>query len=100
MRRFVVASVFLAGGMTLGGCAGGPSASYVRGYNSNLDGASQCTALDLPPSVASQPQYLSGCEAASQQWRQEFDNDSGMFGGNNSAQLSPGNPHYKISPIS
>jgi hypothetical protein len=99
MRRFVVATVFLAGGLALGGCAGGPSPSYIRGYNSNLDGSSQCTALGLPPSVASQPQYLSGCEAASQQWLQQFDNFSGMFGGNNSAQLLPGNPHYKIAPI-
>jgi hypothetical protein len=99
MRKVVVAAAFLVGAVTLGGCAGGPSASYVRGYNSNLDGSSQCTALDLPPSVASQPQYLSGCEAASQQWRQQFDNFSGLFGGNNSAQLLPGNPHYKIAPI-
>jgi hypothetical protein len=95
MRRIVRLLVIVASGILLSACAGGPSPSYVRGYNSNLDGASDCSFA--PPSAAS-GQFESGCSAASQQWSNTFENSGGPFSSGTN-MIVPGNPKYKIAPI-
>jgi hypothetical protein len=95
MRKIMLTCVFVASGLLLSACAGGTSPSYVRGWNSNLDGASDCSGA--PPSVAQSPQFEAGCQAAYQQWLAKFENSS-LFGGG-ALTIIPGNPKYKIAPI-
>jgi hypothetical protein len=97
MRKAGLATALLTGGVLLSACAGGPSASYVRGYNSNLDGASSCSFA--PPDVAASTGFENGCNAASQQWLNTFENSTGPFSSGTALTILPGNPKYKIAPI-
>ncbi len=97
MRRALLTIMFVASGMLLSACAGGPSPSYIRGWNSNLDGSFNCSLA--PPSAAASEQFEEGCTAAMQQWMNTFENSSGPFGGGTNFTVLPGNPKYKIAPI-
>jgi hypothetical protein len=99
MRKVFLALLIVVSGLSLSACAGGPSPSYVRGYNSNLDGGWDCSD-SVGPASTDGPQFESGCEAAMQQWLATYDsNSNGPFGGGAGFAILPGNPKYKIAPI-
>jgi hypothetical protein len=96
----MLSTLLVVGGISLSACAGGPTPSYVLGYNSNLDGGWQCSAANAPWDVTDTSQFVSGCQAAAAQWISTFDdNSNGPFGNGNWLAIVPGNPKYKIPPI-
>jgi hypothetical protein len=97
MRKTLTALLFIGSGFLLSSCTVGHSASYVRGWNSNLDGASNCSGS--VPGVTQSAQFEEGCKAASQQWLNTFEDSTGPSGGGTGLTIYPGNPKYKIAPI-
>jgi hypothetical protein len=95
MRKVLLALMIVASGVALSSCSGGPSPAYVRGWNSNLDGASDCSGA---PGSSQSSQFEAGCNAAYQQWLNTFEDSHGPMGGTSFTVL-PGNPKLKIAPI-
>jgi len=100
VRKLIIVVRIIAGGIALSTVVGGPSRSYISGYNSSLDGTSNCAPLNVPPRGADSFQYSGGCKAALQQWFGKFGvGGGGPFGGGDNLALVPGNPKFTISPL-
>jgi hypothetical protein len=100
VRQTIPSTLLILGGTAVSACAGGPSPSYVLGYNSNLDGGWQCAARHAPSHGSDTSEFVSGCRAAATRWFGTFDgNSDGLFGGGNTITVVPDNPKYRIPPI-